>query len=409
MKVWLLRASEMMPIVDENDRLLRMGMLGKELSKRGHDVTWFGSTFNHYKKTQASEKDIVIEVDDNYRLNLIYAPSYKKNISIKRIINHKIIAIKLKKKIKKIEKPDIIFASYPTIEFAEVIVKYGKKKGIPVVIDVRDLWPDTFYHNLSRVVRILSIPYVNYLNVKAKNIMKNCYAITSISEQMLKWGLDKGGRNKTENDKTFYIGYEKENIISSNKNNVDVHIDINKFNICFFATINHQFNYKLITEVAKKIQNKNVRFLICGLGPKLEEFKNMTKGLKNIEFLGWQNKDNMQYILSNSKMGLAPYNDTFDFQMSVSNKYSEYLSYGLPIIITSSGYMKEITQQYKVGISSSSTDEICDFILKMLKYKKEYNKYSKNAEKLYEEKFDANKIYCKLVDYLEKVEKEYRK
>ena len=31
--------------------------------------------------------------------------------------------------------------------------------------------------------------------------------------------------------------------------------------------------------------------------------------------------------------------------MSVSNKFAEYLSYGLPIILTSEGYMKELIEK----------------------------------------------------------------
>ena len=406
MKVWLLRASEMMPVVDKNDRLLRMGMLGEELSKNGHDVTWFASTFNHYKKNQVSDKDTIINVKDNYRLNLIHAKGYKKNISIARIINHKMIAIKLKKKIKKLEKPDIIFASFPTIEFAEVAVKYGKKNNIPVIVDVRDLWPDTFYHNLKGILKIMSIPYVNYLKIKTKYIMNNCYAITSITDQMVDWGLKKGNRTKTKNDKSFFIGYTKDE--TKNKNTVKTKIDNKKFNICFFATINNQFNYSLITETARSLEKTNAKFLICGLGPQLDVFKKMSEGINNIEFLGWQDKINIDYILKNSKIGLAPYKDTFDFRMSVSNKYAEYLSYGLPIIITSSGYMKEITEKYNVGLASNNVEEIKKFVIKIMNDNNKYKNVSNNAKKLFNEKFDATKIYKDLVKHLEKIEKEYK-
>ena len=33
MRVWLMRASELMPVVDGNDHLLRMGLLGEKLSE----------------------------------------------------------------------------------------------------------------------------------------------------------------------------------------------------------------------------------------------------------------------------------------------------------------------------------------------------------------------------------------
>ena len=78
MNIWLLRASEPMPIVDSDGRLMRMGMLAEELSSRGHNVTWFSSTFNHFTKTQSFNKDTIVKVKDNYYLDLSYARGYKK-------------------------------------------------------------------------------------------------------------------------------------------------------------------------------------------------------------------------------------------------------------------------------------------------------------------------------------------
>ena len=408
MKVWLLRASELMPVVDGNDRLLRMGMLAEELSNRNHSITWFASAFNHFKKKQYSKKDTIVQVKENYNLNLIHANGYKKNISIARILNHRIIAFKLKRKMKQMEKPDIIYASFPTVEFAHEAVKYGKKNNIPVVIDVRDLWPDIFNHNLKGLIRILSIPYVKYLNLKTKKIMRDCYAITSISPSMLDWGLLKGDRKKTSKDKYFYIGYQKNSIKSIKTKNLLVK---NKFNICFFATINNQFNYDVIVNLGVKLKNDDVDILICGTGPNLDRFKNKVKDKKldNIKFLGWQDKENLNYILSNSQIGFAPYKNTFDFQMSVSNKFAEYLSYGLPVLMTSTGYMKSLIDEYQVGCASLDVNDLYRFIMDMKKNPKKREIKSKNAIKLFDEKFDANKIYIDLANYLEKIEKEYTK
>lgn len=408
MRVWLLRASELMPVVDGNDRLLRMGMLAEELSKRNHSITWFASSFNHFKKKQYSKTDVVVKVKENYNLNLIHANQYKKNISLARILNHYIIAFKLKRKMKKIEKPDIIFASFPTVEFAYEAVKYGKKNNIPVIIDVRDLWPDIFKHNLKGIVKILSIPYVKYLNIKTKKIMRDCYAITSISPKMLDWGLAKGKREKTVKDKYFYIGYQKSELMNSLKKDL---IDKEKFNICFFATINNQFNYDIIIKLANKLKNDDVLINICGTGPNLNKFKNkvLENNLDNIKFLGWQEKENLNYILNNSQIGFAPYKDTFDFRMSVSNKFSEYLSYGLPVLMTSTGYMKELIDEYQVGCASVDVNELYKFIMDMKNNPLKREVKSLNAIKLFKEKFDASKIYIELANYLEKLEKEYTK
>ena len=95
--------------------------------------------------------------------------------------------------------------------------------------------------------------------------------------------------------------------------------------------------------------------------------------------------------------------------MSVSNKFAEYISYGLPLVITSSGYMEELVNENEIGISSRNVDEIYHFIIKLKNDEKLYKKLSNNSNKLYKEKFDADKIYKEMVKFLENVSEEYKK
>ena len=386
---------------------MRMGLLGEELSKGNNDITWFSSSFDHFKKIQYCDEDKLIDIQDNYHLQLIYSKGYKKNISVARIINHKKIAIKLRKIMRRLDKPDIIFASYPTIEFALEAVKYGKKNNVPVVIDIRDLWPDTFNHNLHGIVRFMSKPFIYLLNRQAKYILSNCYKITAVSDLVLDWGLKKGNKIKSILDKSFYIGYNNK---GNRLSNVDTSIiDNNGFNICFFATINSQFNYEAIKLIAKSVENDNVTIIVCGDGPMINILKDKCKNTSNVKILGWQNGDVLESIIRKCKLSLAPYNDTFDFQMGISNKFCEYLSYGLPIILTSSGFMKQIIEKNQVGFASDDPQKIRDFIIKIKENKKMYDKYSGNARKLFLKKFDANIIYPDMVKYLEEVKEDYCK
>lgn len=141
----------------------------------------------------------------------------------------------------------------------------------------------------------------------------------------------------------------------------------------------------------------------------MDILKEKTMGLSNINLLGWTERDDLKYILENSKMGLAPYKNTFDFQIGVSNKFAEYIAYGLPVILTSDGYMKKLVEENNCGISSKNPDEICKYIMELKNNNSKYEETSKNARKLYEEKFNAEKIYNDLINYLEEVEGEMKK
>ncbi len=406
MNVWLLQANEPMPVVNDGQRLFRMGLIAQELVKRGHNVTWFATTFNHFEKKQMYNKDMDIEVRRNYEIRLIWAPSYKKNISIKRIINHKYMAIKFRKMANKMQKPDLIYSSFPTIEFAEEAVKYGKKYNIPVILDIRDLWPDIFSHNISKAKQIVAWPYIKIMELKTNKIMKQAYAINGISDKVVEWGLEKARRSKTANARRSLMGYEKNHQKELKEIN---EINLTKFNLCFFGTLGNQFQFDKLIEIAKLLKNEDVNIYICGLGPNYDYLKEKSRECENIKMLGWLSKDKLQYVLNNSKIGIANYKPTFDFKMAASNKFAEYLSYGLPIILTSGGFMGELIEEYNCGINSEDCKKIAKFIIDIKNNNDEYTQISKNAIKLYEEKFNAQEVYTQLVNYLEEIENRYNR
>jgi glycosyltransferase involved in cell wall biosynthesis len=402
MNIWLLQANEPMPIVYPDQRLFRMGLIAEELNKRGHNIVWFATTFDHFKKKQRYNKDTNIKVNSNYNLCLIWAPPYQKNISVKRIINHKYMANRFIKIAKKMQKPDLIYVSFPTIDFAEKAVKYGKENNIPVIVDIRDLWPDIFIQNLSKAKRLIAFPYIKLMQKKTRKIMKDAYALNGITPRFLEWGLKKANKTKTENDRFFYTGYNQEKILS---NQSKIEINKNKFNLCFFGTLNNQFHFEDIVNLAKQLKNENIDIYVCGLGQGYDYLKKESLKLPNLKLTGWIGQEDLQYVLSNSKMGLATYKPTFDFQMSVSNKFSEYLSYGLPVILTSGGYMGNLIDKNNCGINSSNENEIVKYIIKLKNDNNLYKEVSQNAYNLYKKEFVAEEIYSNLVDYLENIYK----
>ena len=78
MKIWILKPNETKPLNGETKRLGRMGLLSENLSKKGHDVIWFTSTFSHLEKKQIFEEDKEVTIAPNYKIEFIKTLSYKK-------------------------------------------------------------------------------------------------------------------------------------------------------------------------------------------------------------------------------------------------------------------------------------------------------------------------------------------
>ena len=409
MNIWTIKANEPLPIEEHKQRLFRMGLINKELVKRGHTVTWFATTFDHFTKKQLFNKDTMIDVKENYKLNILWSPKYKKNISIKRIINHKYLSLKLKKEMNRLEKPDLIYVAFPTIDLAMQAIKYGKKNNIPVIVDIRDLWPDIFKYNLTGVKRIIAKPYIKVLDKKTKKIMKNAYAIFSITPEMLEWGLNKADREIKQQDKSVYIGYEIPEKKLKNIENSEIKINKDNFIISFSGTLNNQYNYNVIIETAKLLKNEGVDFYICGDGPQYKDILKKAESLDNIKFLGWLNNDDMDYVLRNSNIGFASYKNIFNFQMNITNKFAEFLSYKLPIIVTVDGYMAKFVKENKCGIFSTDAEQISKYILQLKNNKDMYMEISQNSLQMFEKNFVAEKIYNELANHIERIGKKTKK
>ena len=401
MKIWLVKAGEALPCDEPKDRLKRMGLLAEELERRGHHVTWFNSTFNHSRKVQRCDEDKTINISERYQIKLIRSNSYK-NVSLARIKHHIETAKKFKALAYSMQKPDVILCSMPTIELAEEAVEYGRKMNIPVVIDIRDLWPDIFSEALPTYARPIIRPYIFYSRKRLSKLLSKSYAITGLTNEFLDWGLSYANRDITENDKVFNMAYKS--VISKIQNPYEEWkmLKNEDFVICFFGHLGRQFNFDPVIEAARLLQKeKGIKFVICGNGESLPKLTESTEGLENIFFPGWINQKQIQSLLNIASVGIAPYKKSINFTMNVPNKFGEYLSAGLPVILGVDGAMHRLVKENNCGYMYENSQQLAEIILKIKNNNEEKVIMSENAKKLYSKEFDAEKVYGNLVSYLE--------
>ena len=70
-------------------------------------------------------------------------------------IDHRILGLKYRYAARREPPPDLIYVCMPTLELAVESVRYGREQGIPVIVDIRDQWPEIF---LERVPSQLEAP-----------------------------------------------------------------------------------------------------------------------------------------------------------------------------------------------------------------------------------------------------------
>ncbi len=410
MLIWLVKIGETLPIGKSDNRLLRTGLIANAFIEKGHDIVWWTSTFDHFKKKQNFQVDTDLQLMPNYRLTLLHGKGYKKNVSLARIKDHRLISAKFRKRIydEKI-KPNLIVCAYPTVELAFHCIQFGKKFNIPVIVDIRDLWPDIFFEELlPKFIRKFALNLFNLFIKKHQYVFENATAIIGITDKILNWGLEYAGRKSRDIDRVFHLSYCKPSLQHTNQtikslSHKGLTFKKNILYVCLIGTISkYKFDLKPIVLAAKILQKstERVEFVIVGDGEGLEWLRNETLGLTNIHFTGWIKQNEISYILDNVQVGIAPYFNTFTYTTSIPSKISEYFAYGLPVVSGLKGELGDFITQNNAGYVYYSGKEMAKILVKLALDKEVLARFKENNLILYSQKFDSRKVYDNYVNHI---------
>lgn len=413
MRIWIINSWETLPI-DKNQRIMRMGILASFLADRGHDVTWWSSSFIHGDKKHRVNGDTKIQVNDNETLLLMHSKvTYKKNVSIKRIIYHKILAGKFSRLCKDMEVPDIIICSYPTVQLVIAAEKYAKKHGVPVMVDVRDMWPDTFIYvipeSLRKIGKYALIPLIR----QSKRAFTEADSITSVVPSILEWATKRAERYTKYLDRVIHISYEKTYRLAGNTLEKELlrwselGVTEETWNICFVGTLGVSLDMKTCIEGVKDLVKEfsNIRFVVCGDGDKREDFMEEAKDVPEIVFPGWCNNNQIRSLFAIGSVGLYPYKNRIDYKNAFGNKIIQYMAEGLPVLSSLEGYSKSYIEQYKIGINyeEGNSESFQNAISKLISLEQERSTLSQNALDRFAIDFSPEIINSKFEQLIEEI------
>jgi len=391
MNVWIIREAEVM--TSSNSKKFRYISLSLSLIESSHKVIFFTSSFDHFSKKQKALSELK-HYNQNIEFVLLKSISYLKHISLLRLINQFQLAMSFKSNSKLLAKPDIIICSVPSIQLAHNAVKFANKYNIPIILDIVDLWPDLFRHFLPTALRIIAFPYMFFLRNQLKRSIRNTTAITALTDSYLSWGLS---YREPSIELVKTIPLANESVIKKNSNN--------DFTVLFVGSITRQFNFTPLFDAASKLQSIN--FSIVGDGDLLKKLKNNYPNLPNLKWTGWLEAEQLEKELLNSSIAIMPYKDLPHFQKNITNKFSEYLAYGLPILSSVSGEMRELIERYECGHFFSNSEKLYELILEYRDNPVKLKQHRENSKRLQRERFDQKTVNKDFVDFIQLVHSRY--
>jgi len=411
MNIWLVQTGEPLPL-KKNVRKMRTAILADKLLERGHKVIWWASAYEHQQKVMIADGDRDFDISKEYRIRILRGCGYRKNVSISRYIDHLMLALKFRRQSTKYPKPDVMVASTPDHLLAYEAARYANKNGITLLIDIRDLWPDTFLMRFRRVWFLRLAKILLTLDCRKLGLLlKNADSLVAVSRGYLRWGLNKIGKSETSFDRVFYLGY-KAGVSGSLSDTEGSSVGPswlkgreNQKIFVFIGTFGISYELELVLEAARYFHDSgraDVSFVLAGTGEKFHSIRESAADLPNVVLPGWIGEREINSLLRSGYAGLVPCRSV---ENTMPNKPFEYLSAGLPLINSLEGEMRELIDQHCLGLNYLPGDlsGLCRCIECLASDSSMYNKMLRNASRFFKKYGDADKIYSEYATHVEEV------
>ena len=298
---------------------------------------------------------------------------------------------------------DIIYASSTPLTIAIPAVFIKLKKNIPMVFEVRDLWPD-----VPIAMKILNNPFLIYV-AKLLELWayKNSNSIVALSPQMKKGIIAK----KIDPKKIAVIP----NSSDLEKFSFDKKLALNFRNrrqwlknrplLLYTGTFGkvNALSYTIKLAKSLMIQNSEIRILLIGDGAEknklVEEAKKNGVYKKNLFIEKQLPKKDIPACLSAASIIANFVIDIRENWANSANKFFDGLAAGKPIFLNHGGWMEDMVLINKCGLCMHGKKiEIVAKELNIALYNKNWLQSSGNASKNLAKKFFDRNIHAKQIE-----------
>jgi glycosyltransferase len=388
--IWFINEYDLPPKFSKFRR--RYDMCKYLLKKNKYKLNIICSSFMHGTGGQyAYNKKEKIEYQ-GINVYILKGISYIGNI--KRVFSMLVFMLKIIFfKFPKEEKPDLIYASSPHLFAALGALIQAKRNKCKFILEVRDLWPETFVQ--IGAIKRNGIIHKFFL-ILEKYLYKNADKIVNLDpffDYMINLGISR--------EKMIFLSNGVDLEEFDRKQNLEIDLDKNKFNITYTGAIGIANNLDPIIDLAKLVSDENIMFNIVGYGP-LKKFlveRVENEKLKNIKFFDPIEKSKVPEVLRESDVLILSVLPIDLYQYGASfNKLFEYWASSKPILFFGNvkpDYIKESNSG--ISVTTNSIDDLKSACLNLYNISEvDRLELGKNGRKYVEDNFDWKNLTNKV-------------
>jgi len=249
---------------------------------------------------------------------------------------------------------DIVYATSTPLTIAIPALYISWRKSVPLVFEVRDLWPE-----VPIAIGVLKNPILKYL---ARNLEKFVYkkstSIIALSEGMKKGVIDVC----REKDKVFNVPNFSNLELFHSKNSTEIIPEIRNLLskpsplLVYTGTFGVINNVPYLVDIAKQLitLNSDVEILIIGDGKELEHIKKYAKEMKvlDVNFFIAPSiaKKDLPQVLAAADLASNIVIDIPEVWNNSANKFFDALAAGVPLLINSGGWQADLIKSENAGL-----------------------------------------------------------
>jgi glycosyltransferase involved in cell wall biosynthesis len=299
-------------------------------------------------------------------------------------------------------KSDIVFATSTPLTIALPAVYASRKNKVPMVFEVRDLWPA-----IPIAMNILKNPFLCYLaNLLEGWAYKNAKSIITLSPTMKIGIISKNvcpSRIAVIPNSSDILNFKYNEKVEENFRQERSWLG-NKPLLVYAGAFGKVNNLQYAVQLAKALQDRNsdIRILLIGDGSQRQDliYEAKQKGVfeVNLFFEDKMPKKNIIEFFSAATMCANFVIDIEETWANSANKFFDTLAAGKPIFLNHKGWMHDLISLYRCGLCmhGKSMHEVAEELDRVMLDPKWLKAAGNTAHKLAQKFFDRNVLAIQL-------------
>ena len=405
MNIWLCNPFD--NLEEEGARPQRYALLSAELARRGHEVVWWTSSFSHARKAPRVATNGA-PLAHSYRnahgvlMRLIDAPPYSRNVSLRRVLSHRVFARKWRfaalgaVETKELPRPDLIVTSLPPLATHETARALRDAFGCRLAVDVQDAWPEAFEGLLpfpSPLRRIVSRILFGKARETARRTYLTADCISAVGKEYLENARQYGASAPMA---VFRLGIA--DIVED-----ALPVSDGPLRLVYGGNMGASYDLATLIAAVRKLDGErpgSVRLDLAGTGPAEAKLRKLAAGCGAIVFHGFLQRLEYEELLRQSEVGIVPM--FAKSHVAVPNKLADYAASGLAILNCLTGESEEMVDSAHAGANYRAGDvaSLTNAIRSLASDRDALLSMRRNALALAGREFFAASIYPKLGEFV---------